>query len=79
MKTVTTYIADDGTQFNNEQACVVYENSIKRNRKKINHAISTLKEYCSSIVCSDCIAINRFDGTCAFRENDPRDWEMEMK
>lgn len=78
MKTVITYVADDGTHFDNEQACVAYENSIKRNRKKINNAISTLKEYCNSTMCGDCIAINRSTGLCAFRENDPEDWEMKM-
>ena len=78
METVTTYIADDGMQFNDEQACIAYENSIKRNRKKINNAISTLKEYCNNTRCSDCFAGKSYYGHCGFRVNDPEEWEMKM-
>lgn len=75
MKTVVIYIAEDGKQFNDEQACVAYECAINQKREKINEAIATLREYCDNTTCGNCFACNHFTGECSFRENDPSEWD----
>lgn len=78
MKKIVYYVANDGTEFNDEQACVVYERSIDQKHKEINGAIATLKEYCYNTRCSDCFAYKSYYGYCGFKVNDPEEWEMKM-
>ena len=79
MRKIVYYVADDGTQFNDEQACVVYERSIDQKRKEINGAIATLREHCKNTTCHDCFAGKSYYGYCAFKVNDPLEWEMKME
>lgn len=44
MKKVTMYIAEDGTQFDNERNCILYEREQKAERQEINNLLrSALK------------------------------------
>ena len=45
MKTVTSYIADDGTEFKTEKACAAYENKLKNEAKLIEDSIEFYNEY----------------------------------
>lgn len=82
METVITYIANDGTKFNNEQDCAVYEVEIAvhklREEKNINNAIALIRNHCNQFkTCRNCFAYNG-EG-CSFHEDFPCDWQMKTK
>ena len=69
MRTEITYIADDGTKFDNLKACEDYEKEGMTAMK----AAKELKDYCTAHSCSNCILHNS-DG-CMVEV--PCDWKLD--
>ena len=73
------YIAFDGTEFDNENACLNYESSSSASTKSIIEAASVIKQYCMAKVCDRCPFENVKDATgtiCTFRQASPCFWEL---
>lgn len=78
------YIADDGKEFANQDACEIYEAMLYNKRIKeelaglpnIKKAMSIISEYCNLHACCDeCpMLIYSPEKCCYFREKRPNNW-----
>lgn len=82
MQTKTTYIANDGREFDNEEDCKLYESnlSVLQNMDSIDmdnlyHTLALIKFYCASkFGCSTCLFKTIFCG-----KTYPTDWNVPEK
>lgn len=73
------YIAFDGTEFDNENACLDYESASSVATKSIIEAASMIKQYCMAKGCDHCPFENVRDATgtiCIFRQAPPCFWDL---
>ena len=78
------YIAYDGKEFANRDACEIYETMLCNKTIKeelaglpnIKKAMSVISEYCTSHACCDeCLMLIRSpERCCYFRDNSPNNW-----
>ena len=78
------YIAYDGKEFANRDACEIYETMLCNKKIKeelaglpnIKKAMSVISEYCTSHACCDeCLMLIRSpERCCYFRDNSPNNW-----
>ena len=73
MKQVIKYVADNGKEFNTEEECKAFEESIIN----VDNAINTIMNFCKGMDCDDC----RFSGKedCVLTSNHPNYWEYILK
>lgn len=73
MKQVIKYVADNGKEFNTEEECKAFEESLT----KVDNAIHTIMNFCSYMDCDDC----RFSGKgeCELTSNHPNYWGHLLK
>ena len=75
MKIVTKYVANDGTEFDNKNDCIMHETG--QNKDEINKAISLLSKICEE--CSECTECLLYIGNhgCIF-EKSPYTWKENL-
>ena len=74
------YIAFDGTEFDNENACLEYESDCSITTKSIIEVALMIKKYCMAKNCDYCPFENVKDATgtiCTFRQASPCFWEFD--
>lgn len=80
MKRVTTvkFVAFDGTEFDNEEKCIEYENCLyKEYYKPEMDAVKTLKNFCMGHGCGNCLFHSDTkisDTYCKLKQQAPHLW-----